>query len=123
MKKGLILIISSLAFFACNPENLFDGPNFLIEDFESVDSLFELTDEGGNWVFLQTTNSQNTAAIDTINPHTGSQSIKFEAVSSERNTSKSDLANNDLAFHQGKVVEASAWYFICLLYTSDAADE
>ncbi len=112
MKHLLITVVGLIIFSSCNPEIFFDGPNQLMEDFEEVDSLSDLIGDNGNWTFLQTTGNGNIATIDTTNVHSGLQSMRFVGVRSESITSKSDLANNGLAFHKGKVVRASVWYFI-----------
>lgn len=106
-------IISLLLIYSCDKDKYYDGPTFLIDDFESVESVAELVSDTGEWSFYQNTNALNTLELETENVHTGSQSLKFFAKKTENGSaSKSGLANNQLAIHEGKVFYGSAWFFI-----------
>ena len=110
--KQFFYILILLLTISCNKDKYYDGPNFLADDFEAVNSPEDLTDEDGNWKYYQTSNSQNTISIDTMNPHSGNQCLKFTALPSTDEASKSDIANNKLAFDEGKTFYGSTWFYL-----------
>lgn len=109
MKRQLIYLLIALVLVSCNKEKFFSGSNSIQEDFESVTNANELlTTE--NWTFYQQTESASSMQLDTIVTVSGNQSLKFVAASGE--VSKSDIANNELAFFEGETVKFSGWFFL-----------
>lgn len=110
--KKLVYISILLLTISCNKDKYWDGPNLIEDDFESISTIDDLTSETGNWKYYQNTDSDNTISIDTTNPHSGSQCLKFTAGPSINGASKSDIANNKLAFDEGKTFYASTWFYL-----------
>ncbi len=110
MNKLLIVcLILLFSLFGCNKEKLFKGQNSIYEDFETVNNVDELL-LNGNWEYYQQTEVKNYIKIDTLNPHSGSNCLKIFAT--KGTISKSDLANNKMAFWEGDIVQLSAWFYI-----------
>ncbi len=93
----------------CNKEKIFKGKNSIYENFESVNDIDELLDNG-NWKYFQQTEINNYIKIDTLNPHLGSNCLKIFAT--KGSISKSDIANNKMAFWKGDIVQISVWFYI-----------
>jgi len=111
MTKIFWICLLALVFLGCSREKWFDGPNSLVEDFESVAEVEDLfPDDDSRWVFFQATRDANSILLDSINPHTGQQSIRF--FSQAGDVSKSALAKNQMAFYEGEIVSISAWYYL-----------
>lgn len=111
MKITSLLLLVSLVLSGCNREKWFDGPDNIAEDFEAAvvtDDLFP--EDDSRWKFFQVTRDANTIALDTVNPHTGLQSLRFFAEAGD--VSKSALAKNQMAFYEDEVVHISAWYYL-----------
>ncbi|MFT5820992.1 MAG: hypothetical protein ACI8ZM_002240 [Crocinitomix sp.] len=114
MKTGrfFISIIFIALIASCSKEKYFDGPAYLGDDFENISTVDELIDADGKWSFYQNSRDLNSISIDTTIVHTGNQSIKFTAEPSIDGASKSDIANNKLAFNEDETVIISAWFYL-----------
>lgn len=104
-----VYIILTFILLGCNKENFFKGKNSIYEDFEAVNDIDELLDNG-NWKYFQQTEINNYIKIDTLNPHSGSNCLKIFAT--KGSISKSDIANNKMAFWKDDIVQISAWFYI-----------
>ncbi len=111
-KTGYILCCLLLLCVACKKEKYYNGPTELVDGFETVTTAEQLYEAEGKWRFYQTTSTENKLELDTTNPHSGDQCLKFFATASVDGASKSDLAHNDLAFYEGETIDLSAWYYI-----------
>ncbi|MEL7532679.1 MAG: heparin lyase I family protein [Bacteroidota bacterium] len=98
---------------ACTQKRIDAWQPFLRDDFESVNTIDELTEgENANWKYYQQAGEQNTLSLDRSNPHTGLQCLKFTAEPSLNGASKSDIAHNRLIFQAGETVLFSGWFYI-----------
>jgi hypothetical protein len=61
---------------------------------------------------LTENDTSNTIRLDSINPHSGNQCLIFFAAKSENGASKSDIAHNKLAFHEGNTFYGSCWFYL-----------
>ncbi len=114
MKNLFFLLILGILLSACNKKNVFEGPNFYEDSFEtfsSLDDLFFPDDEF--WSLKQQTRSGNNFTIDTTQVHSGSKSLKFVAQKSDDDgASKCSISKQNMAFWDSETVRLSAWYFI-----------
>lgn len=111
MKQRLI-IMCALILVACSKEKHFSGPNYFAEDFEGITSLDSMFEDGGNWSYQQITEDENYFELDTGIVHSGTTSMKFYAVKSSDGASKSAIANQELAFKEGDIIQFSGWFYI-----------
>ena len=100
MKKISVVIFSIIVLIGCNKENLFDGPNFFQDDFESYSSLGDmLLPDDKIWSFTQLTRGENQITVDTSNAHSGLKSLKFVANKTDNEgASKSSISKQNMAF-------------------------
>lgn len=112
MKK--LFIISFLLILGCQKKKFFDGPNFFQDDFESYSTLEELLLPNDQlWSFTQLTRNDNSISVDTSKAHSGSKSLKFNAIRSDDDgASKTSIAKQNMAFWEGETVRLKASYFI-----------
>ncbi|NOZ48018.1 MAG: hypothetical protein GXO79_14760 [Chlorobi bacterium] len=110
MNKSLIIfLVAGFILFGWNKEEFFCGKNNLYEDFEGInktDNLFL----SGNWEYYQQTIASNFIEIDTNNAHSGNNCLKIFAT--KGTISKSDIANNKMAFWENDIVQISAWFYL-----------
>ncbi len=110
MKKLIITVISfSFLLVQCNKETYFDGDNYINEDFESVTNSTTLIEQE-NWTYYQNTEANSTMEIDTTKAIFGDQCLKLTAAQGE--ISKSDIANNDLAFWEKDIIQFTGWFYL-----------
>jgi translation initiation factor IF-1 len=111
----IVFYISAISLLlACSKEKYFGGPNTFSDDFESYASI-DSTLDGDNlyWSFFQRTIDGNGSVIDTIQTHSGNQSIQFfAAASNENEVSKSSISKQKMAFYEGDIVHVEMWYYI-----------
>lgn len=109
-----LLIISLLVLFACNKEEVFDGPDNYADDFESYGQIDDIID-GNNekWSFFQLTAEGNALTVDTSIYHSGTKSIKSEAITStDAQLSKCSINKQFMAFWEDEVVRADFWVYL-----------
>ncbi len=113
MSKYLTLF-TLLLFSSCDTRNLFDGPDYYADDFESYSLVDDLIDgENVHWSFFQNTVSGNTIVIDTNIAHSGSNSIRCAAgPKTDGIVSKASINKQFMAFWEGEIVSIEAWYYI-----------
>jgi hypothetical protein len=114
MKQFVIFITVTFAFSGCNKEKFFGGPNSFSDDFESY-ATFEdlLVDDDVYWSATQQTYDENTISLSTEQAHSGTTSLKFDAVvSTEEQLSKCSLFKQKMAFYEGETVRSEIWYYI-----------
>ncbi|MEZ5069898.1 MAG: heparin lyase I family protein [Bacteroidales bacterium] len=110
MKKYLaVCLLTIIAIFGCNKEKLLDGKNSIYEDFETVNNIDELL-QNGNWEYYQQTEPSSYIGINNSNPHSGNNCLKIFAT--KGTVSKSDIVNNKMAFWENDIVQISAWFYI-----------
>lgn len=104
----------SFLLFSCNKEKHFDGPNSFSDDFEGYSTFDELViDDNVYWSATQQTYDKNTISLSTEQAHSGSTSLKFDAVvSTDEKLSKCSLFKQKMAFYEGETVRSSVWYYI-----------
>jgi len=102
-----LLII--VVLLGCNKEKLFDGKNYIFEDFESVNNVDDLF-QNGNWEFYQQTETNSYIELNNQIPHSGTNCLKIFAA--KGTISKSDIANNKMAFYENDIVQISAWFYL-----------
>lgn len=111
----IVFYISAISLLlACNKEKYFGGPNSYTDNFESYVNI-DSTIDGDNlyWSFFQRTIEGNGSVIDTVETHSGNQSIKFfAAASTENEVSKSSISKQKMAFYEGDIVHVEMWYYI-----------
>ena len=114
MKKQLLFLGLTVVLFGCNKEKHFAGPNAFSDDFESYSSFEELLlEDDVNWSSTQQTYDANTISLSTEQAHSGTTSLKFDAVvSTEDKLSKCSLFKQKTAFYEGETVQSSIWYYI-----------
>lgn len=114
MKKPLLFLAISLLVLSCNKEKHFGGPNSFVDDFESYSSFDELLlEDDVNWSATQQTYDENTISLSTERAHSGTTSLKFDAVvSTEEKLSKCSIFKQKMAFYEGETVRSSIWYYI-----------
>jgi hypothetical protein len=113
MKKYLIVMLFFSA--ACNKEKYFDGPDTYADDFESYNSADSMIDGNDtHWSYFQKTYEGNSVMIDSIITHTGNRSVRCQtaAFTEEGGASKASFTKQHMAFYEGEVVSAEAWYYI-----------
>lgn len=110
--KRLLLLGAALAVWAgCDPEALYEGPDFYTDGFEDYRAFGELLPPGdGRWSFTQVTRPGNAVALDSAFARTGERSLRFEAVASDGQASKASIAKQNMAFWEGETVRFSASY-------------
>lgn len=110
MKLRYLLIILPLVF-ACDKEKHFEGPDELIEDFESAEHIEALLSD--KWSFVQRTFNENTLSIDTIISHSGHKSFKSTAVPTSNDVaSKASINKQFMAFWEGETVAIEFWCYL-----------
>lgn len=114
MKKLIPFLAIGLIFFGCNKEKYFDGPNSFSDDFEGYSSFEDLLIEDDvRWSATQQTYDENTISLSTEQAHSGTTSLKFDAVvSTEEKLSKCSLFKQKMAFYEGETVRSEIWYYI-----------
>ena len=114
MKKCILLIGLSIALFGCNKEKYFSGPNEFSDDFESYTTFEDLlVEDDVLWSSTQQTYEANTISLSTEQAHSGTISLKFDAVgSSDGKLSKCSIFKQKMAFFEGETVQSSIWYYI-----------
>lgn len=114
MKKQFLFISLSIILLGCNKEKFFAGPNSFSDDFESYSSFDDLLIEDDvNWSYTQQTYDNNAITLSTEQAHSGTTSLKFDAVvSSDEKLSKCSLAKQNMAFFEGETVKSEIWYYI-----------
>ncbi|MCJ8291729.1 MAG: hypothetical protein HRT58_04610 [Crocinitomicaceae bacterium] len=114
MKKQLLFLGLTVVLFGCNKEKYFAGPNAFSDDFESYASFDDLlTEDGVNWSSTQQTYDANTISLSTDQAHSGTTSLKFDAViSTEDQLSKCSIFKQKMAFYEGETVRSTIWYYI-----------
>ncbi len=113
MKQFGIVVLALVMLAACTQKRIRSWPSFLVDDFEAVNSVDELTEgEAAIWKYYQQQGEQNTISIDRSNPHSGLQCLKFTAEPSTNGASKSDIAHNRLLFRAGEKVLFTGWFYI-----------
>ena len=108
-KLLIVFLILSFVFVGCNKEEFFKGKESIDEDFEAINNVDELL-FNENWEYYQQTELNNYIKIDSLNPHSGSNCLKVFAA--KGTISKSDIANNKMAFWEDDIVQISAWFYI-----------
>lgn len=114
MKKQLLFLGLTVVFFGCNKEKYFAGPNTFSDDFESYITFDDLlVEDNVNWSSTQQTYDANTISLSTEQAHSGTTSLKFDAViSTEDKLSKCSIFKQKMAFFEGETVQSSIWYYI-----------
>ncbi len=114
MKQFFLFLGLSAVLFGCNKEKHFGGPNAFSDDFESYASFDELVvDNDVYWSATQQTYDVNSITLSTEHAHSGTTSLKFDAVvSTEEKLSKCSLFKQKMAFYDGETVRSSVWYYI-----------
>ena len=114
IKNVFLPIGICLVLFGCNKETYFAGPNSFSDDFESYTNFDELLiDDDINWSSTQQTYDANTISLSTERAHSGTTSLKFDAVgSSDGKLSKCSIFKQKMAFFEGETVQSSIWYYI-----------
>ena len=99
---------------SCDKEKFFDGPNTFSDDFESYANIDSIIDgENLKWSYFQKTVDGNKVVLDTTIFHSGGQSIKSTAATSDDNAvSKASFAKQKMAFYEGDIVAVEMWYYI-----------
>ena len=100
----IIVVLSS-----CNKEKLFDGKNSIYENFESINDVDDLF-QNENWEYYQQTEPNSYIELNNQNPHSGTNCLKIFAAKGI--ISKSDIANNKMAYWENDTVQMSAWFYI-----------
>jgi hypothetical protein len=109
MNKISILFSIIILLSSCNKEKLFTGSNYINDDFESVSDASELL-SSENWTFYQQTEMASSMQLDTILKVSGNKCLKF--IAAKGDVSKSDIANNELAFFEGETIKFSGWFYL-----------
>ncbi len=104
-----VYLVLLLVLLGCNKEEFFKGKSAIDEDFETIKNVDDLL-LNGNWEYYQQTEKQNFIEIDTLNAHSGTNCLKIFAV--KGNISKSDIANNKMAFWEDDILQISAWFYL-----------
>lgn len=114
MKPLFIFIGLCVVFSGCNKEKYFGGPNSFFDDFEGYASFDELVlDNDVNWSATQQTYDENLIELSTEQAHSGTTSLKFDAVvSQDEKLSKCSLFKQKMAFYEGETVRSTIWYYI-----------
>lgn len=109
----LLLSILVLMFFACDKEDVFNGPNMYNDGFESYENIEEIIDgDNEKWSFFQKTLEENIINIDTTIVHNGSNSVKFIANKTDDILSKASINKQEMAFWEGEVVFVDFWIYL-----------
>lgn len=114
MKNQLLLLACALLLLGCNKKKFFAGPNSFSDDFENYASFDELLVEDDiRWSATQQTYEANTISLSSEQAHSGTTSLKFDAViSTEDKLSKCSLFKHKMAFFEGETVRSTIWYYI-----------
>ncbi len=114
IKKQLLFLGLTAVLLGCNKEKFFAGPNSFNDDFDSYASFDELLIEDDvNWSSTQQSYDANTISLSTEQAHSGTTSLKFDAViSTEDKLSKCSIFKQKMAFFEGETVRSSIWYYI-----------
>ncbi|MFK7921252.1 MAG: hypothetical protein AB8H47_04810 [Bacteroidia bacterium] len=114
MKRLVYISLAMMfAFSACTEQRIAAWKASLKDDFETVSNVSELTEgETAIWKYYQQQGEQNQISIDSSNPHSGLQCLKFSAEPSLNGASKSAIAHNRLIFRAAETVEFSGWFYI-----------
>lgn len=113
MKIYLFAFAVCIILTACNKEKIFDGPDFHEDNFESYSLLDDLLlPDDQLWSFTQLTKSGNYILVDSTRAHSGTKSMKFFAIKTDDQASKSSLAKQNMAFWEGETVRMSGWFYI-----------
>lgn len=111
--RNLILIALALSTFACNKEDIFDGPNTYSDGFENYASVDETIDGDDQlWSFFQNTLESNDIQVDTTIVHGGNQSLKFIGAKTDGALSKASINKQNMAFWDGETVSVSFWVYL-----------
>jgi hypothetical protein len=114
MRNRLIFIfLIAIPGGSCNKEDVWDGPNYWEDDFESYQTSDSLLDgENQLWSFFQLTKTENAISIDTLVKHSGTNSVKFVAAASDAVLSKCSIVKQHMAFWENNTAALEAWYYI-----------
>lgn len=114
MKQLLLILGIALIFSGCNKEKHFGGPNSFTDDFEGYSTIEELLIDGDvYWSSTQQTYDENTITLSTEQAHSGTNSLKFDAVvSTDEKLSKCSIFKQKMAFYEGEIVRSEIWYYI-----------
>lgn len=114
MKYYFYFSLCFLTTYSCIEKDFFEGPNQYEDGFENYQLVEELFDgEDKLWSFSQLTRNENMISIDSLNAHSGTQSLKFYANnSSKSDASKCSVAKQKMAFWNDETVRITAWYYL-----------
>lgn len=114
MKYSLLFGVLIVLLLSCNKKKHFGGPNSFSDDFESYSSFDELLiSDDVNWSSTQQTYDANTISLSTEQAHSGTSSLKFDAVvSKDDQLSKCSIFKQKMAFFEGETVRSTIWYYI-----------
>jgi hypothetical protein len=104
---------------SCHKESLDSKIDYFMDDFESYDSVPELTPaDGGRWTLINDNEinvSTNPVSIDTTIVHSGNKSVRFHCRQLDPDMNevcKCNLNKNGIYFRQGQTIYYSAWYYV-----------
>ena len=114
MRRPVALFV--LAFLTgCAKEKYYDGPDNYSDGFENYTHSDSMID-GDNvyWSYFQRTYDGNSVSIDSVIVHGGGQSVKCmsAAMTEEKGASKASFTKQKMAFYEGELISAEAWYYI-----------
>ncbi len=114
MKYYFYFLLCLLTIYSCIEKDFFEGPNQYEDGFENYQLVEELFDgEDKLWSFSQLTRNENMISIDSLNAHSGTQSLKFYAYNSRKSdASKCSVAKQKMAFWNDETVRITAWYYL-----------
>jgi len=114
MKKILVSLFLLSLLISCDKEKVFDGPDSYGDGFETYTEKEDLIDGNDErWSFFQLTRDENNMTIDTSIVHSGSKSMRFEALASQENdASKCSINKQFMAFWEGETVRIDFWCYL-----------
>lgn len=114
MKQYLLFGVLMLLLYSCNKEKHFGGPNSFSDDFEGYTNSSELLLENeSRWSATQQTYDENLIYLSTEQAHSGTTSLKFDAVATtDGKLSKCSIFKQNMAFYEGETVRSTVWYYI-----------
>lgn len=112
--RYLFLTLLGFIAIACNKEKIYDGPNYIEDDFENYSALDDLLiPDNKLWSFTQLTRKGNAITVDSSFAHSGNKSLLFTAAKSDNEgASKTSLAKQKMSFWKGETVRLCAWYYL-----------
>lgn len=115
MKKHLLILLLLPALAGCykaKRDYLATALRDFSDGFETYATAADLISED-RWPGNQLTLADNSISIDTVNVHSGNQSLRCEAgITIGDVVSKASLLNNNFGFEQGDEIYFEAWYFV-----------